>query len=79
MCCNYFIVIVYLFLSFFLVFVSLPFPEKPTSRQQYSAFALFLLIMTPDLKVQPASISSAICGLHRIVIVVLITFQIDVI
>ena len=32
-------------------------------------FVSFLLIMTFDLKAQPASISSAICGLHRIIIV----------
>ena len=32
-------------------------------------FVSFLLIMTFDLKAQPASISSAICGLRRIVIV----------
>ena len=32
-------------------------------------FVSFLLIMTFDLKAQPASISSAICRLHRIIIV----------
>ena len=32
-------------------------------------FVSFLLIMTFDLKAQPASISSAICGLRRIIIV----------
>ena len=32
-------------------------------------FVSFLLIMTFDLKAQPASISSASCGLRRIIIV----------
>ena len=32
-------------------------------------FVSFLLIMTFDLKAQPASISSAICGLRRIIVV----------
>ena len=38
-------------------------------------FVSFLLIMTFDLKAQPASISSAICGLRRIIIVFSLFFQ----
>ena len=38
-------------------------------------FVSFLLIMTFDLKVQPASISSAICGLRRIIIVFSLFFK----
>jgi len=33
------------------------------------SFVSFLLIMTFDLKAQPVSISSAICGLRRVIIV----------
>ena len=38
-------------------------------------FVSFLLIMTFDLKAQPASISFAICGLRRIIIVVFSFFK----
>ena len=38
-------------------------------------FVSFLLIMTFNLKAQPASISSAICGLRRIIIVFSLFFQ----
>ena len=70
--CNYFIVIFHLFLFYFIsfVFIFTDWLFYCNCSLIYFLFLVsFLLVITFDLKVQPASISFAICGLRRIIIV----------
>ena len=70
--CNYFIVIFHLFLLYFIsfVFIFTDWLFYCNCSLIYFLFLVsFLLVITFDLKVQPASISFAICGLRRIIIV----------
>ena len=52
-----------------------PLGVSPSHLFIFYFFVSFLLIMTFDLKAQPASISSAICGLRRIIIVFSFLFK----